>query len=236
MAVTEQLQVMVSNLRAECGHSLDIAQGKNQEATLKYLLKRTQYELWTAFIWPDLIIRAESGLAAGQYQYTYPTTMPFDNIREVWTVAETAVGMTDYDWLPVEYGISQDKIAPGGTNSHRADPVQFWDVDSTTMFRVWPTPDSGTGVIRFIGQKPLAAFTADADVSTLDSTVIVLFAAADLLARAKAEDAPSKQQKAQRHLTKLLANKISAKVKIAVMGGGSPARRFNNGNDFRISG
>jgi hypothetical protein len=34
MSSTQQLQVMVKNLRAECGHSLSVAQGTNQVDTL----------------------------------------------------------------------------------------------------------------------------------------------------------------------------------------------------------
>jgi hypothetical protein len=94
---------------------------------------------------------------------------------------------------------------------------------------VWPTPNTAAR-LRFIGQDMLDPFIADADVSTLDSTAIVLFTAADLLARAKAEDASIKMQKAQRHLAKLLGNKISAKMKVSSLGGGSPNRSTRNNN------
>ena len=78
---TDQLQVMVRNLRAECGHALSVAQGVNQVDTLKYLLARTQVELWTAFTWPELVVRAPITLAAGQYLYPYPPSLGFDAIR-----------------------------------------------------------------------------------------------------------------------------------------------------------
>ena len=63
---TEQLSVLVKNLRAEAGHSLSVAQGLNQVETLKYLCARTQEELWTAFVWPELTVRANVQMAAGQ--------------------------------------------------------------------------------------------------------------------------------------------------------------------------
>ena len=226
--ITAQLQLMVKNLRAECGHSLSVAQGVNQVDTLKYLLARTQEELWTAFIWPELKVRSDIGLVAGQYFYTYQPDVPFDSIREVW--ATPASSVNDPHWTPVIYGIdNEDLILVDGSNSERSDPVQYWDVYSATQYRVWPTPDTATR-LRFVGQKPLGNFTADSDYSTVDSTAVVLFAAADLLARAKAEDADIKMQKAQRHLTKLLGNKVSAKNKVATLGGGSPNRntKYNN--------
>jgi hypothetical protein len=223
MSSTQQLQVMVKNLRAECGHSLSVAQGTNQVDTLKYLLGRTQEELWTAFVWPDLVIRSDVSLLAGQFLYPFALNMPFDQIREAWTA-----GPASTDWGTLDYGIGEDKVQPGGGNSWRADPVRVWDVEAD-QFRVWPTPDGAGNYVRFKGNKPLAAFVADADLSTLDATLIVLFTAADLLARAKAEDASTKAEKAQRHLAKLLGNKISAKHKVSTLGGGAPGRSFELG-------
>lgn len=219
---TEQLSVMVKNLRAEAGHALSVAQGINQYETLKYLLARTQEELWTAFVWPDLTVRADVAMAAGQYVYPFPTTpvpMTYDMVRETWA-AQTGSA----SWCPIVYGIDENFIQPGtGANTVRADPVQAWDVEGPSSFRVYPTPNSNNGWIRFKGNQQLGPFVADSDLSTLDATLIELFAAAELLSRAKAEDAAGKMQKAQRHLSKLLGNKISAKMKITTLGGGAPA-------------
>jgi len=197
--------------------------------TLKYLLGRTQEELWTAFVWPDLVVRADVQMAAGQYIYSFPTSpvaMTYDMVRETWTASGG-----DARWSTISYGIDESCIVPGtGLNTQRADGVSAWDVAGPNNFRVFPTPDTSADWIRFKGQQQLAPFLIDTDVSTLDATVIVMFAAAELLARAKAEDAANKMQKAQRHLTKLLGNKISAKNKITTLGGGSPVwnRRHSN--------
>jgi hypothetical protein len=228
----EQLQVMVKNLRSECGHSLSVAQGVNSIDTLKYLLQRTQEELWTAFSWPDLTIRADIPLLAGQFRYSFPTTMAFDQIRESWSCRPS-----DSTWTPVGYGISEDMIKPGGDNAERADTVECWGVEgaqsdtppnNVPMVRVFPTPDTNGSTLRFKGNRPLKPFVADADLCTLDDNTIVLFCAAEILARAKAEDAPGKLQKAERHLLKILGDKISAKNKVSTLGGGSPARRFTS--------
>jgi hypothetical protein len=219
---------MVKNLRAEAGHALSVAQGVNQYETLKYLLARTQEELWTAFVWPDLVVRANVALAAGQFIYPFPsspTAMTFDMIRETWVATPSST-----NWGLLSYGINENRIKPDGTNSDRSDPVQVWDVEGPDQFRVWPTPDVGGGNIRFKGMMQLNPFLIDTDQSTLDGTAIVLFTAADLLARAKAEDAATKMQKAQRHITKLLANKISAKGKISTLGGGAPVYIRRNTN------
>lgn len=221
---TAQLSVMVKNLRAEAGHALSVAQGVNQYETLKYLLARTQEELWTAFVWPDLVVRADTPMVAGQYLYSFPISpnaMSYDMVREAWSSQGNST-----NWSPIAYGIDEDFIVPGtGENTQRGDGVSAWDVNGPTQFRVYPTPETNAGWVRFKGNQALAAFTADADMSTLDATVIVLMAAAEILARAKAEDATGKMQKAQRHLQKLLGNKISAKNKITTLGGGVPMVR-----------
>jgi hypothetical protein len=218
MATGTTLLVMVKNLRAEVGHSLSTAQGVNQVDTLKYLLKRTQEELWTAFQWPELVLRIDTAMQAGQYLYNFPANMFFEQVRSTW-----ACRPTDNDWSELGYGIEEDMIRPNGDNSWRADPVQVWDVSGANQFRVWPTPETSGGYVRFKGNRPLLPLTADADVSTLDDNLIVLFAATEILTRAKADDAEVKTQKAQRHLQKLLGAKVSAKMRVSSLGGGSPA-------------
>jgi hypothetical protein len=183
--------------------------------------------LWTAFVWPDLVVRADVATIAGQYIYPFPTSpvgMTYDMVRETWTAQSSSDS-----WSLVSYGIDEDFIKPGsGENTVRGDSISAWDVSGPDSFRVFPTPDTSSGWVRFKGQQQLAAFAADSDRSTLDATAIVMMAAAELLARAKAEDAANKMQKAQRHLTKLLGNKISAKNKITTLGAGAPARHLRD--------
>jgi hypothetical protein len=210
---SDTLSNMVRNLRSEIGSSLSIAQGQNQLTTLQYYLQRTQIELWTAFTWPDLKIRVNISTAAGQYVYPYTVDMGFDQIRQAWWAQANSS-----EWSEVGFGLNESMLKGDNTNSTSGDPVQFWDVEDTSHFRVWPTPAS-VGYVRFVGNKALAPFLLDTDSSTLDSTMITMFAGAELLARAKAQDAPAKLQKAQRHLLKTLGNKVSAKQKVSVLGG-----------------
>jgi hypothetical protein len=220
MARIQTLQEMVSNLRAEAGHSTSVAQGLNTETTLKYILKRTQEELWTAFVWPELMQRDDRPMSPGTYLYNYSTNLRFDAIREAY--AATADGT---NWVSVGYGIGEDKIVPvSNANSADSDPVQLWE-SAGTQFRVWPTP-TAAATLRFKGNRELNPLISNSDSCTLDATVIILFAASELLARSKAEDAANKLQKAQRHLTKLLGNQVSAKNKVSTYGTYAP----NGGN------
>ena len=222
---TDTLLNMVRALRAECGHSLSVAQGTNQLSTLQYLLQRTQIELWNNYVWPDLTLRVDTPLVAGTYLYPFPATMTYDQIRESWWAQASSA-----EWTPIEYGITENYIQPGGANTESGQPVQLWDVEAQAgaaaapQLRVWPTP-TAAATLRFKGNKPLGVFVADTDVSTLDWTAIVLFCSAELLARAKAEDAAMKLEKAQKYLLRLMGNKVSAKNKVSTLGAFSPRSR-----------
>jgi hypothetical protein len=219
MLNTDTLANIVRSVRAEAGHSLSTTQGSNTVDTLKYLVQRTQTELWTAYVWPTLKLRKDVATAAGQYLYAFPTGFSFEQARETWTSQSNA-----YNWQPVTYGIEENMIAPGGDNSQAGDNVQYWDVEGDTQFRLWPTPVTSNYTVRFIGQRPLGPFLVDADLSTLDATAITLFTAAELLARAKAEDASVKLNKAQKYLLNLLGNSITAKRRVSTLASGAPVR------------
>jgi hypothetical protein len=217
---TKTLSQLVTDVRAEAGHALAAYQGLNALESLKHEIRRTQEELWTAFQWPTLKMRVDIPLHDGQYLYAYPTDMQFDQIRKVYYAPEN--GTAFYE---VQYGIPETCILPGGDNSTRGVHAQFWeDGNPDSVFRIWPTP-SNHGTIRLTGMRPLAPLVDDDDRCTLDATCITLFAAKELLLRAKASDAESKAQKAQRHLLKLLADKVSAKNKVSLFGAGRPYDR-----------
>lgn len=226
MLNTDTLANIVYAIRAEAGHSLSTAQGTNTIETLKYLAQRTQRELWTAYIWPTLRVRADQATAKGQYLYNFPVGMSFEQVRETWTSQATSA-----NWTPVAYGIEESQILPGGGNTQSGDKPSSWAPEGA-QFRVWPTPVTANYSTRFIGMKPLDPFIADADLSTLDSTTIALFVGAELLARAKAEDAPIKLQKAQKYLLSLLGNSISAKRRISTLASGAPTRSSNGATPY----
>ena len=212
------LPQLVTGVRAEAGHALTATQGLNGVETLKHLIQRTEYELWTAFQWPTLEIFEDMPAQVGQYIYAYPPEMGFDQIRQVlWAPNGSTI------WTAIEYGIPHQCILPGGGNSMEGPSAQFWKTQGEDQFRIWPTPSS-TGNIRLVGMTPLNPLIEDDDFCTLDPVLITLFVASELLTRAKASDAQAKEQKAQRHLKELLGNKISAKNKVSTMGA---TRRVN---------
>ena len=213
MAV-ETLANLVEDVRAEAGHALTPSQGLNSEKTLKKLIARTEKELWTAFTWPTLMIRAQVVVQKDQFRVAYAAQLPYDQIREAYWCATGS----DH-FVKMDYGFAEDCIKADGSNSTVSPTVQLWEDDGVddTLFRIWPTP-SVNGYVRFRGMRPLNALINDDDYCTLDPTLITLRVAAELLTRAKAEDAQTKMQSFQRHLQKLLAIKVSDKHKVSTFG------------------
>lgn len=223
---TDTLANCVYALRAEAGQSLSTAQGTNVIDVLKYLLKRAQLELWTAYQWPTLMTSGDTQMVAGQYLYAYPAGFDFEAIRQSYAAPGNST-----QWGPLTYGIDETFIMPGGANSQSGDGPQFWRPELDKI-RIWPTPVSVNYWTRFRGMKPLNPFIADTDVSTLDAMALVLFTAAELLARAKAEDAANKLKKAQTHLLAVLGNTVSAKKRISTLASGSLFRQPVPGLDY----
>ena len=217
MMNTATLAQLVISVRAEAGHSLVATQGMNTIDTLKALIARTQIELWTAYQWPTLRLRAELLMAKGQYSYGFPAGVSYEQVREVSTAQRTSAS-----WIPVLYGIDDTMIKFGDVNSESGDPPQFWRVSGGSAFRIWPTPVTSNYALRITYQQALTPMLSDSDMSTIDATAISLFTAAELLARAKAEDAPMKLQKAQKYVLALLGNSISAKRRVSTMGTQAP--------------
>ena len=115
MRNTATLAQLVLMVRAEAGHSLSAAQGQNTIDVIKALIARTQVELWTAYQWPTLKIRADTQTQQGGYLYNFPAGFSFEQVREVWTAQSAS-----YAWTPVTFGIPENCIAPGEARRSRA--------------------------------------------------------------------------------------------------------------------
>jgi hypothetical protein len=223
MAV-KTLGELVTDVRAEAGHALTASQGLNAVETLKHILRRTQEELWVAFQWPQLQIRADLQIVAGQTEYAYPAELQFEQIRAVYYAQPKS-----HTWLPVQYGIPEDAILPEGIAAQKGTTIEFWETTAhePPRIRIWPEPVN-PGYMRLKGMKPLKEMVDTDDYCTLDATAITLFAAEELLIRAKAADAQAKGDKAQRHLKRLLGNQTSAKMKITTFGA-QRSDQYNHG-------
>jgi hypothetical protein len=218
MATGVTLTKLVKDLRAECGHSLAVAQGQASEETLRYLLARQQEELYYGYEWPFLKVDRIINTASGQRFYNYPDDIPFDRVTQVWCHTQ---GVTDWKLLPkgIDPSLFQSYDSEAGVSSW---PVQRWDHDADRMqIEFWPIPSENNGEVRIYGMKPLEPLIASDDVCTLDSTLIVLFTAIEVLIPTSPQQAETKNQKAQRHLQRVLASQGSRKRSWTSLAGGS---------------
>lgn len=212
MARGTTLGQLVTMLREECGHATSAALGQNTLPRMKRVLQRTQEFLWGDHTWPHLRAYREEVLQAGQRYYTFPEDLSFDRIENVhvrW--CET--------WRPVCYGIELGHYnASDPEVDDRDDPVSRWQVHEDGQFEVWPLPATNGIRLRFEGIRKLAPLIADTDRADLDDNMLVLFAAAEILAKQKGGDAQGKASAASRLYSQLKGNQ--SKKTMFVMGGG----------------
>jgi hypothetical protein len=205
MARGKTLAQLVDSTRLEIGASNSVALGVDFEENVKETLRRVQEMLYDDYDWPHLNIISTKTLSAGSRYYDMPADMNFDRIQNV-TV------LYGGEHLPLHRGIGFDEYsAYDPTNNERADPLQRWDVrftGVTDQIEVWPLPATAQ-TMYFEGIRDLPALTSDSSVAVLDDRMIVLFAAAEFLARKKLADAGVKQKLAQERYDRVKANSKS---------------------------
>jgi hypothetical protein len=209
------LSQLLLDFKAEASISQNTAHGVAQRDAHIYLLNRVQKELYLAHEWPFLKVTRDITLIAAQRYYEFPEDMDFEGTNEVFVQNGT-------EWSKICYGIEPEDLSLyNSDDGFQSFPPLKWQVhpDETRQFEVWPIPSQG-GTLRFRGRKSLVPMVNNADKCTLDDTLIVLFAAAETLAKQKSPDAEIKLQKAQALLTAIKRKQGSNKRGVRVMGGG----------------
>lgn len=215
MARRTQLQELVSMLRAESRRSSSVALGIDEEALLKAVLRRHQEILYDGYDWPFLRVMPKKPLAAGQRYYDMPTDLNFDRIEEVvvWFSGQPQ---------PITRGIGFREYAQFDSDSDvRSSPAMAWDIRSTNddtaeQIEIWPIPDSNDTFLQFQGIRKLNPLVSNSDRADLDDQLIVLFAAAELLANQKSQDAGAKLEAAKERHAQLKARSKGASPMVAI--------------------
>lgn len=224
---SKTLAEMLDDLRAEAGLSLSPAHHQSNRDAQVHLLRRVQEQLYNQHDWPSLLVDRDITTQPGERFYEYPEDLDYERITDVFVKYGSV-------WYRMGYGIGPDEYNRyGGDEDFQTTPPQQWMhvPDDTRQFRIWPVP-SDTVVLRLRGQRRLGQLVEDDDKSTLDGTLITLFAASELLARAKAEDATLKLQAAQAHLRVLKGQQGGNKGNVFVMGGHPPRKQLRVGIDY----
>ncbi len=220
------LSEMVLDLRAEAGHSLMLGQGTNMEDTLKYYLRRTQRELYAGFDWPQFMAYETIAVPAGTR--LLPSFINIDNeqINTLWTRSGSS-------WVALTFGIDPvDFSAFNSDDGARSNPIRRYRYDPlNAALEVWPIPNNDTEVMG-LGQIKLPPLVDDNDRSLLDGQMVVMFAAANILARQKSEDASLVLGKAQAYLVALQKQNGSQKRVAQSMAWSTGGRRPRPGLDY----
>ena len=213
MARGTQLLDLIAQLRAETGHTQNIAVGLDQLENLKKILVRHQALLYDQYDWPHMNVERTISLSAGQRYYDLPSDLDFDRLTDiklkynnVYTDLERSIDFDDYSIFD-------------SNNDERSSPTLKWDIRNTgtkEQLEVWPIPNNNVDKIYFRGTKVLGDLIQEADTADLDDHLIVLFAAAETLKRQKSGDANDKMAAANARLLKLRANSLKKSKTIQV--------------------
>lgn len=224
----ETLEQLIYNLRSEVGMSTNPAVSRSTRARFITVMNRVQRRLYADFDWPFLAIYRDIQLQAGSRYYDFPDDIDFDRSVRL----ETKWGGL---WQKVGFGITDKNYNEfDSDNDVRYDPVFRWgfyladpspdnDVQDPQI-EVWPLPATDgvpstlEGHLRVHGTQRLLEMVNDADKCLIDSDLIVLYSAAEILAKMRTADAPAKLENANALYTRL-------------KGRASPSEPFKVGGD-----
>ena len=208
MEVGVALSELRRRLMAETFQSLNPSQTTSSLPFYNYQLDRVQREQWNDIEWPHLTIYNDMPMVPGQRYYDYPPELPFDSIFRIWWPQ----GVT---WVPLDYGINPQTYAAMGGELVQAWPPRRWrnfpqfvngQTQPAAQFEVWPIPPANNPYsLRIEGNAPINTLVEDTDTCVIDATLVVLFAAAEILAMQKSESASLKLQKANQYRRMLIA-------------------------------
>lgn len=192
MARGKTLLKLLDDLRVELKLSLNPAHNNQVRDSHVRVLQTTYEWLWHDFNWPHLRIERSIPVQAGQRIYEEPEGLPLERIEKI--------EFRDGDiWRPLIPGIDSCQYNIWDSElDQRSWPVERWRIWEDEQVEIWPVPvddaDAATlnGYLKFTGIREFTPIVNDADRADLDCTLIVKYAAGNLL-----ED----DKKAQRKLT-----------------------------------
>ena len=224
MARGTQLLSLIAQLRAETGRTQAVSVGISEVENLKVMLARVQEQLYEDYDWPHLRVQRSIALSAGQRYYDLPSDMDFDRIVDI-TLQYNEV------YTPIMRGIEFYDFSSFDSNAdERSSPVLKWDIKytgTTEQMEVWPIPNDEIQTIYMFGSKNLGDLIQESDTAELDDRLIVLYTAAEILARQKSADAQAKLEQANARLVSLRRNS-KKKSRVSQMGLGAWRERSSN--------
>lgn len=205
MALYSTFGEMLTQLRAEARLSTNPAVGASANDRYKAILNRVYENLYRSYEWPHLkYVAPRIQLQAGQRFYDFPAAVNHERLTSV----TTWNGPTEY---PISPGIGSAEYAQfDSVGDVRFDPPMRYDLRSTapgaTQIEIWPVPASGDFKLEITGVRKCPKLVNSADICLLESNMVVLFAASDLLAAVNKDDSQAKLSAAKQFLIDVRSN------------------------------
>jgi len=229
MVVRRTMTEMLRELRGEIGMSLDTSVQANVVDKHKLLLQRAERMLYDSEEWPHLMTSFEKTSNALVFQVALPAGLDPGGITSVSVKATSSATRP----VPLQHGLSDAEVF--SVNPAEAKwPPRFWRLQASNdpaeddyqrTVVVWPVPDRNY-TLTFYGRRALGSFVNGADQSTVDSDVIVLQAAAEILNGQQDPNATVKASAARQRIADILARErgdVSAAT--SMLPGLNPRRR-----------
>ena len=215
MAAGKTLDQLTEMLRAEIGASTNASMGLNSRPAEYQVLRRTEEFLYNDFDWPQFVIDREKNIEGGVQYYDFTNTeIDFNRIYQAWVLDANVWRPMIYGITPEDYNVSNPEF---GTMQSRPLKWQHYEVN---QFEIWPVPTLDTR-IKFRCIRAYKEMESGSSTCSLDANLIVLFAAAELLARNKSADAQLKLTAATTLYSKLKGQ--SQKKRVFIMGNPGPS-------------
>lgn len=195
-------------------------QAKGIKHSHNTILNRVQEWLYDDFDWPQLIVREDVAMVAGTNLYTIPSNISIESVLSIHTKYAGA-------WCELDPGVPLECYAEFDSDEdERYTPARRYRQYDATRIEIWPIPSTAGVVatkenyIRIEGVTNYSPLSDDTDTAILDDQVIVLYAAAEILARKKDADAQNKLAMARKRRL-ALSGKQSKKDTFSLAGGSS---------------
>lgn len=200
---------LVNDTKAEARQSLTPSLSQNALPYIKQTVARIYESLYASHEWPTLEIRRYENISAGMRYYSYPADMDFERTVKIYP-------RYNEEWMEkgLLYGIEVEHYNQyDPLQDERSDPPIRWAWHEGDQIEVWPLPATNlTNGLMFVGIKKFAPLVDDADLCLIDSNLVILYAAAEILASQKSTDAQAKQAKAQQLFDAMKAKQSKQRV------------------------
>lgn len=230
MAVGTTLATLRKMLNVETGDEMDETISPARVAINNQLLNNQQLFMVNQHAYLLGKVRVQLAAVVGQQYYNLPAGIDFDrldkpeftNVNNFRYRVGFGIGQEEYNLFRSDLGV-------------QASPVMRWDlvnVNNVLQIELWPIPSVAQSLM-LSGVLPLTQMVNDSDTCVIDDLVLVLYTAAEILAKREAPSAQVVGTKAKAALDSVRAS-YPSKFETFNLAGQPPSHKeMYHGNNRR---